>query len=64
MLVWSLVDHGLELWSGQTNDYELGICSFSAKLAELRSKSEDWLAQNLNDVSEWSDMSTHRLLFQ
>jgi len=24
----------------------------------------DYLAQNLNNVSEWSDMSTHRLLIQ
>ena len=62
--MWSVVDLGIELWSGQTNDYELGICCFSANLLELRSKSEDWLAQNLDNVSEWSDMSTHRLLFQ
>jgi hypothetical protein len=27
-------------------------------------KSKDWLARNQNNVSEWSDMSTHRLLFQ
>jgi hypothetical protein len=28
------------------------------------SKSKDWLARNQNNVSEWSDMSTHGLLFQ
>jgi hypothetical protein len=41
-----------------------GICCFSAKHAALRSKSKDWLAQNQNNVSEWSDMSTRGLLFQ
>jgi hypothetical protein len=34
------------------------------KHAALRSKSKDWLAQNQNNVSEWSDMSTRGLLFQ
>jgi hypothetical protein len=28
------------------------------------SKSKDWLARNKNNVSVWSDMSTHGLLFQ
>jgi hypothetical protein len=27
-------------------------------------KNKDWLAQNQNNVSEWSDMSTRKLLFQ
>jgi hypothetical protein len=30
----------------------------------LSTKSRDWLAQNQNNVSKWSDMSTRRLLFQ
>ena len=30
--------------SGQTKDYEIGICCFSAKHAALRRKSKDWLA--------------------
>jgi hypothetical protein len=47
-----------------TKDYEIGICCFSAKHAALRRKSKDWLARNQNIVSEWSDMSTRRLLFQ
>jgi len=50
--------------SGQTNDYEIGIYCFSAKHAALKNKSKDWLSQNQNNVSEWSDMSTCRLLFQ
>jgi hypothetical protein len=32
--------------------------------AALRGKSKDWLSRNQNNVSEWSDMSTCRLLFQ
>jgi hypothetical protein len=64
LLTSSVVDRGFELRSGQTKDYKIGICCFSAKHAALRSKSKDWLAQNLNNVSEWGDMSTRRLLFQ
>jgi hypothetical protein len=60
----SVVDYGFELRSGHTKYYEIGICRFSAKYAALRSKSKDWLARNQNNVSEWSDMSTHVLLFQ
>jgi hypothetical protein len=64
MLAWSVVDHGFEPRSGQTKDYNIVICCFSGKQAALRRKSKDWLAQNQNNVSEWSDMSTRRLLFQ
>ena len=48
----------------RTKDYKIGICWFSARYAALRSKSKYWLAWNQNNVSEWSDMSTCRLLFQ
>jgi hypothetical protein len=58
------VDRGFEPRSGQTKDYETGICRFSAKHTALRRKSKDWLARNRNNVSEWSDMSTCGLLFQ
>jgi hypothetical protein len=50
--------------SGQTKDYQIGICCFSAKHAALRRKNKDWLARNQNNVSEWGDMSIRRLLFQ
>jgi hypothetical protein len=50
--------------SGQTKDYNIGICCFSAKHAVLRRKSEDWFARNLDNVYEWGDMSIHELLFQ
>jgi hypothetical protein len=49
---------------GQTKDYKIGICCFSAKHAALRRKSKDWLARNQDNVSEWGDMSIRRLLFQ
>jgi hypothetical protein len=37
----SAVDHEFEPWSGQTKDYKIGICCFSAKHAALRRKSKD-----------------------
>ena len=52
----SVVDRGFEPRSGQTNDYNIGICYFSAKHAALRRKSKDWLARNRDDVSKWGDM--------
>ena len=60
----SAVDHGFEPRSGQTKDYEIGICYFSSKHAALRRKSKDWLARIQNNMSEWGDMSIHGLLFQ
>ena len=64
VLASSAVDRGFEPRSGQTKDYKIGICCFSAKHAALRKKSRDWLAWNQNNVYEWSDMSTRGLLFQ
>ena len=64
VLASSAVDRGVEPRSGQTKDYKIGISCFSAKCTALRRKSKDWLAQNQNDVSEWSDMYTCGLLFQ
>ena len=62
VLASSAGDRGLEAGSGQTKDYNIGICCFSAKHATLRRKSKDWLARNY--VSEWGDMSIRGLLFQ
>ena len=64
VLASSAVDCGFEPRSGQAKDYKIGICCFSAKHAALRRMSKDWLARNQNNVSEWSDMSTHGLLLQ
>ena len=52
VLASSAVDRGFEPRSGQTKDYK------------IRRKNKDWLARNQNNVSEWSDISTHGLLFQ
>ena len=60
----SAVDRGFKSRSGQTKDYEIGICCFSAKHAAVRRKSKDCLARNQDNVSEWGDMSVHGLLFQ
>ena len=64
VLTSSAVDRGFEPRSGQTKDYKIGIYCFSANHTALRRKSKDWLARNQNNVSEWSDISTRRLLFQ
>ena len=53
MLASSAVDCGFEPWSGQTKDYKIGICFFSAMHAALRRKNKDWLARNQDNVSEW-----------
>ena len=64
VLASSVVDRGFEPRSGQTKDYNIGMCGLSVKHAALGSKSKDWLARNQNNVSDWSDLFTHRLLFQ
>jgi hypothetical protein len=55
VLASSVVDRGFEPRSGQTKDYQIGICCFSAKHATLRRKSKDWLARNQNNVSYTED---------
>jgi hypothetical protein len=52
VLTSSLVDRGFETQSGQTKNYKIAICCFSAKHAALRRKTKDWLARNQNNVSE------------
>jgi hypothetical protein len=64
VLASNAVDHTFEPRSGQTKDFKIGICCFSAKHTALRRKSKDELAWNQNNVSEWSNMSTRGLLFQ
>jgi hypothetical protein len=44
----SAVDRGFKARSGQTKDYKIGICCFSAKHAALRRKNKDWLARKEN----------------
>ena len=57
MLASSVVGCGFEPRSGQTKDYKIGICCFSATQAALRSRRKDWFARNQDNVSEWGDMS-------
>ena len=64
MLASSAVDRGFEPRTGQTKDYKIGFCCFFAKHVALKSKNKDRLSRNQNNVSEWSYMSIHRLLFQ
>jgi hypothetical protein len=64
MLASSAVDRGFEPRWGKTKEYKIGMCCFSAKQAALRRKSKDWLAWKQNNVSEWNDMSSCRLMFQ
>jgi hypothetical protein len=64
VLALGVVDRWFEPRSGQTKDYTIGICCFSAKHAALRRKSKDWVTRNQVNVSEWSDMSIHGQLFQ
>jgi hypothetical protein len=52
VFVSSTVDRGFEPWSGQTKDYKIVFCCYSANDAVLRRKSKDRLARNQNNVSE------------
>jgi hypothetical protein len=63
VLASSAEERGFAPRSGQTKDYIIGMCCFSAKHSALRRKSKDCLSRNQNNVSEWSDMSTRGLLF-
>ena len=64
VLASSAVYRGFEPRSGQTKDYKIGMCCFSAKHAALRRTSKDWLARNQDNVSEWVDISIRPLSFQ
>jgi hypothetical protein len=50
VLASSPVDRGFEPRSGQTKDYKISICCFSAKHAALRRKSKDWLARKQENL--------------
>ena len=39
--------------SGQTKDFNIGICCFPANRAALRRNNKDLLARNLENASEW-----------
>ena len=50
MLASNSLDRGFEHCSGQTKDYEIGMCCFSATHAALRGEDKDWLARNQDNV--------------
>ena len=58
-----VVDCEFESRSGQTKDYRIGMCCFSAKHAALRRKSKNRLDRDQDNMSEWGEMSVHGLLF-
>ena len=64
MLASGVLYRGFESGLGQTKDYKIGICCFSAKNAALRRKNQDWLGRNQDNLSEWSYMCTGGLLIQ
>ena len=64
VLVPSAVDRGFDPRSGQTKDYEIGMCCFSAKYVALSRNNKDWLGKNQDNVSEWRDIFLCGLLFQ
>lgn len=58
MLTLSAVYQGFVPQLGQTNNFKIDICYFSAKHAAFRSKSNDYLAHSRDDVSEQSNIRT------
>ena len=64
VIISSVVDPVLAPISGQTKNYKIDICCFSANHAAFRRKSKEWLARNQDNVSAWGDMSIRGLLFQ
>ena len=59
-----VLDCGFKSWLSQAKDYKIDICCFSADHAALMSKNNNRLAQNQDNVSEWSGMSISGLLLQ
>jgi hypothetical protein len=53
MLASSVVDHGFKPPSGQTKDYNIFFCCFSANRTTLGRKSKNWLARNQYNMFEW-----------
>ena len=48
----SAVDRGFEPRSGQTKNYKISICCFSAMRTTLGNKNKDWLVLKQFNVSE------------
>ena len=52
-----------DTFSGQTKHYKIGIHYFYAKHTALWSNNKDWISQNQDNKSMWSDTSSCELLF-
>ena len=63
MFVTNVVDREFMPRSGQTKDYNSGICCFTDAHAALRRMNKDWLDLN-QDVSAWSNICICGLLCQ
>ena len=64
-IAWHTLGHIFHAYNSNVVDGGfLVIFCFSAKHSAFRNKSKDWLVKNQDNMSEWSNMSTHRLLFQ
>ena len=57
------VDRGFKPWSGQTKDFKISMCCFSANDTPLGRKSKDWFARYQDNVSEWGDITIHVCCF-
>ena len=62
LLASSVQYRGFEPRTGQTKDYKIDICCFFSTHTTLRRKSKDRLARNQDSVSQWINMSIHRLV--
>jgi hypothetical protein len=61
MLAAIAVDRWFDPILGQTKDYNIGSCCFSAKHSALRRKSKNLLAWNQYNVSELGNLSIHEM---
>ena len=61
-IIVSVAHCGFEPQSSPTKHFKIGFCCFSIKHTALRANTV-WLGIRIM-CPEWSDMSTHRLLFQ
>jgi len=57
----SAIDRGFEPWSGQTKDYTIGMCCFSAKYAALRRKSKDWFGSESEEFENTKGAMRNRI---
>jgi hypothetical protein len=64
MLASSMIDRGFEPRSGQTKDYEIGIC-FPAKYAALSRKSKDVLILHniYSEITQKKKIQSHESIY-